>query len=185
MFEKLKKYIQKFKWFGYEWIPLCATHQGKDESCALCQLGLWGKHRKTYEERTQGKSTDAIPVGDYCYSFNGKNGIRKNGLPYMGVTYCPYYRNDRVFRGVPHPYCDFIEMGDIGEHRGQFKEMVKFFGSEDALFESDEFKLFLLFDGVKECGEKKPEDDGCCDPSQCIHKEWKKDESSIKNLDNQ
>jgi len=117
------------------------------------------------------KDTSGIPKGDYCYVFDGRKGIdEKTGLPWMGTKRCPYYTH-KEFDGVLVDWCDFMECGDVGNYDRtdeDIQKLIKYFGSEEKMEEA--LPLFLLWDGVKECGENTydKDDERCCDPS-CHH----------------
>lgn len=56
------------------------------------------------------KDTSVIPSNTvYCYTFNGKNGVTKDGLPYLGTNMCPYYRGITKYKTA----CTFT--GFLGE----------------------------------------------------------------------
>lgn len=39
------------------------------------------------------KSTADIPEGMYCYKFDGRKGVNKNGHTWYGTKTCKYYRS--------------------------------------------------------------------------------------------
>lgn len=105
------------------------------------------------------KDTLMIPQGDYCYTFTGEKGIdEETGLPYMRTKRCPY-QSIREFNGVTVDWCDYLDCGDVGNCRTdeEYEKLLEHFGSEEELTKS--LPLFLLWDGVKECGINKCDDD--------------------------
>jgi hypothetical protein len=69
------------------------------------------------------KKKKKIPVGFYCYTFNGKTGYNKEGLPYYGIDLCPFYQHKEGIDG----YCSVVkyEVDDqvkvCGIKRGTYK----------------------------------------------------------------
>ena len=97
------------------------------------------------------KDTSIIPKGDYCYVFTGNRGTDKDGLPSMETCNCPY-STVKEYGGVLQPYCRFVEKGSLHKDttEEEYEKLLKYFGSEEEM--DEELSLFLLWDGIKECG---------------------------------
>jgi hypothetical protein len=92
-----------------------------------------------------------IPEGPYCYTWK-EIPSEKNG--YKGKTIkCPYliYRN---INGVQIPWCEYMDAGSIpnGISDDHYGKLIEYFGTEEKV--QEKLPLFLLWDWVKECGEK-------------------------------
>ena len=103
------------------------------------------------------QNKELIPKGDYCYSHIEK--IEETGdltldlieIIKFKVKLCPYFKTKDI-NGVKVYWCDYLNKGGLPNEEIDFQKLVEFYGSEDILY--DELSLSLLFDQVKECGER-------------------------------
>lgn len=92
-----------------------------------------------------------IPEEPYCYTWL-ETPSEKNG--FKGKTHkCPYYTH-KTLNGVKVAWCEFMDLGGIlNEGKDDdYEKLTEHYGTEEKV--SENLPLFLLFDYVKECGEK-------------------------------
>lgn len=109
------------------------------------------------------KDTSVIPHGDYCYTWIEFPSVSNN---FIGKTKACPYADIKNINGVHVPWCNYLDLGGTpGDGKGPGWEdydkaidtLNKHFGSEE---ETDkQLSLFLLFDGCKECGVNKYDDE--------------------------
>lgn len=112
--------------------------------------------KENYEEINwrNNKDKSLIPKGDYCYTWIETPSVENK---FRGkVKNCPYFKYKEM-NGVKVPWCDYLECGGLPNNGGEINKIRKYYGSEEKM--DKELPLFLLFDGVKECGENKWEDE--------------------------
>jgi hypothetical protein len=74
------------------------------------------------------KAESLIPVGDYCYQFEGET-YYVDGVPHLPIKSCPFYDLLADREAQANGYCRYLNKGDL--ELGVFS---------------------LLWDAVKECG---------------------------------
>jgi len=109
------------------------------------------------------KDTSVIPHGDYCYTWIEFPSVSNN---FVGKTKTCPYADVKDINGVHVPWCNYLDLGGTpgdGKWPGwedydkAIDTLNKHFGSEE---ETDkQLSLFLLFDGCKECGVNKYDDE--------------------------
>jgi len=100
-------------------------------------------------ETTNSKNTSVIPQGSYCYTWEESPSQENNCRG--KVKNCPYLTK-KTFNGVDVPWCLFLNCGGLSNNTddSEIPKLIEHFGSEEKMNEA--LPLFLLWDGVKECG---------------------------------
>jgi hypothetical protein len=100
---------------------------------------------------------EEIPKGLYCYKFRerreGEPELNEKGFPILYTNNCPHY-TEESFGGVNMPWCSFLEAGGWDNREYSEAELKAIGGAFGSQREQEEtLRLFLLWDGCKECGE--------------------------------
>lgn len=103
------------------------------------------------------KDISVIPKGLYCYTIK-KIVHDANRGSIIETNPCPYCTT-KMYGETEQPFCSFLEKGSIHNNttENEYEKILKYFdGDENKL--KEELSLFLLWDGVKECGINDEED---------------------------
>ena len=106
------------------------------------------------------KGINKIPYGYYCYTFRKE--IRNDNGELIGfdINRCPYWKVKKLKNSeIEYYHCKYLNENDMGNLSDEeYHKILNYFGNDENKV-NDFFKLWLLWDQVKECGINEDEDE--------------------------